>query len=334
MPTETLGARSDWIAEWKWDGIRAQLIRRGGKTVLWSRGEERIDERFPEIVDAARALPDGTVLDAEVLATKDGVPLPFGALQRRIGRKKLSRSMLSEVPVALVVFNLLEIDGRDVRAEPLEERRRLLEALLGVHGATALHISPLVSEPTFDELAALRETARERGVEGLMLKRRDSPYHAGRKKGDWWKWKIDPLTVDVVLIYARPGHGKRASLLTDYGLGVWDGDELTPVAQAYSGLDDAEIAELDRWIRRHTTERRGPVRIVEPVHVFELGFEAIRRSRRHRSGIALRFPRILRWRRDKLAKDADTLTALHELLAAHAFEPPKAKRAEQLDLFE
>jgi DNA ligase-1 len=265
---------------------------------------------------------------------KDGAPLPFGALQRRIGRKKLARSVLAEVPVALMVFDALEDGGADVRGEPFEARRARLERLVDAHGSAALRISPIVDAPTFDDLARLRETARERGVEGFMLKRRGSAYGAGRKKGEWWKWKIDPLTVDVVLVYARPGHGKRASLLTDYGFGVWSGGELTTVAQAYSGLDDAEIAELDRWIRAHTKERRGPVRIVEPVHVFELGFEAIRRSRRHGSGVALRFPRILRWRRDKLPKDADTLETLHAMLDAHAFEPPRSKKPKQLGLFD
>jgi DNA ligase-1 len=309
----TLGHLSQWQVEWKWDGIRAQLVKRGGTVHLWSRGEELITHRFPEIAAAATRLPDGTVLDGEVLAFRDDRPLPFSALQQRIGRQKLVAQTARAIPVVFMTYDVLELDGRDVRAEPLSLRRPALERLLA--DAAVLRVSPLVHATTWDALAGLRAESRARGVEGFMVKRLDSPYGVGRKRGDWWKWKIDPYTIDAVLIYAQPGSGKRASLLTDYTFGVWDQDALVPIAKAYSGLSNDEIAELDRWIRRHTRERFGPVRHVEPVHVFELGFEAIAASSRHKSGIAVRFPRMLRWRKDKPASEADTLEAIRRLLA-------------------
>ena len=316
----TLGERADWILEWKWDGIRAQLVRRGGSVHLWSRGEELITQRFPEIAAAATRLPDGTVLDGEVLAYRDGRPLPFSALQQRIGRQKQVAQMARAVPVVFMTYDLLEEQGRDIRDRPLQERRARLVQLLASRGQDdagpegVLRVSPIVESATWIELAAERRESRARGVEGLMLKRAASSYGVGRRRGEWWKWKIDPYTIDAVLIYAHPGSGKRASLLTDYTFGVWEGDELVPVAKAYSGLSNEEIAEMDRWIRRHTVERFGPVRHVAPVHVFELGFEGIARSPRHRSGIAVRFPRMLRWRRDKRPEDADTLENVRRLL--------------------
>jgi DNA ligase-1 len=307
-----LGDPSDWLIEWKWDGIRAQLVRRAGTVHLWSRGEELITHRFPEIAAAATRLPDGTVLDGEVLAFRDEAPLPFAALQQRIGRQKLVAQMVRAVPVVFMVYDILEDEGRDVRAKPLAERRERLLQLLTAEGV--LRVSPLVTANSWQELAALRADSRARGVEGLMIKRRASPYGVGRKRGDWWKWKIDPYTIDAVLVYAQPGSGRRASLLTDYTFGVWDEGELVPIAKAYSGLSNEEIDEMDRWIRRHTRERFGPVRHVEPTHVFELGFEGIARSGRHRAGIAVRFPRMLRWRRDKKPEDADTLESVRRLL--------------------
>lgn len=306
-----LGDPAQWMIEWKWDGIRAQLVRRAGTVHLWSRGEDLITHRFPEIVAAATNLPDGTVLDGEVLAFRDDRPLPFSALQQRIGRQKQVAQMARAVPVVFMTYDILEDRGEDIRAVPLAERRRRLTALLP--GGT-LRISPAVTAASWEELAALRQESRARGVEGFMLKRLSSAYGVGRRKGDWWKWKIDPFTIDAVLIYAQPGSGRRASLLTDYTFGVWDQGELVPIAKAYSGLSNEEIAELDRWIRRHTRERFGPVRHVEPVHVFELGFEGIARSSRHRSGVAVRFPRMLRWRKDKPAAEADTLDTVRRLL--------------------
>jgi DNA ligase-1 len=307
-----LGHPRDWLVEWKWDGIRAQLVRRGGTVHLWSRGEELITHRFPEITAAGTRLADGTVLDGEVLAFRDGRPLPFSALQQRIGRQKQVAQMARAVPVVFMTYDLLEDGGTDIRASPLSARRARLEALLS--SGTTLRVSPAVADASWDELERLRAESRARGVEGFMLKRVSSTYGVGRKKGDWWKWKIDPYTIDAVLIYAQPGSGRRASLLTDYTFGVWHEGTLVPIAKAYSGLSNEEIAELDRWIRRHTLERFGPVRHVEPIHVFELGFEAIARSGRHRSGIAVRFPRMLRWRKDKSAAEADTLETVARLI--------------------
>ncbi len=339
-----LGDRADWLAEWKWDGIRAQLIARGGRVYLWSRGEELITDRFPEVAGVAADLADGTVLDGEILAWRDDGPLAFAALQQRIGRERQVARTARDIPVVFMTYDILEDAGDDVRARPLSARRSRLEAIVadlrpppsaapsaGTGRAPLLpfedeapagpaqdviRVSPVVGAGTWEALAALRAESRGRRVEGLMLKRLTSPYGVGRRRGDWWKWKIDPHTIDAVLIYAQPGSGKRASLLTDYTFGVWHDGELVPVAKAYSGLTNEEILEMDRWIRRHTVERFGPVRHVEPIHVFELGFEAIAPSTRHRSGIAVRFPRMLRWRRDKAAGDADTLAALEALMHA------------------
>ena len=311
---ESLGARDDWLVEWKWDGIRAQLVRRAGQVWLWSRGEELITMRFPEISAAATNLPDGTVLDGEVLAFERARPMPFSALQQRIGRQRQLAQIMRAVPVVFTAFDVLEDGAIDIRERPLSERRTRLERLLAGEGVVRL--SETVTAPDWDSLTTLRQESRARGVEGFIIKRRTSPYGVGRKRGDWWKWKIGPLTIDAVLIYAQPGNGRRASLLTDYTFGVWHDGQLVPVAKAYSGLSDAEIEQVDRWIRRHTRERHGPVRVVEPLLVFELGFEGIARSARHRSGIAVRFPRMLRWRIDKTAAEADTLETLQRLLPA------------------
>lgn len=311
MPVESLGSRDEWLVEWKWDGIRSQLIHRQQQVFLWSRGEELITDRFPDITSAAHALPDGVVLDGEIVAFDKGLPLPFADLQRRIGRQRRVEEVALDVPVVFVAYDLLEEDGADIRGLPLRQRRARLERL-------RIQVSEELSGGTWEELAALRTESRARHVEGLMLKRWSSPYRPGRKRGDWWKWKIEPHTIDAVLMYAQPGTGRRASLFTDLTFGVWDGDELVPVAKAYSGLTDQEIDELDRWIRRHTAQRFGPVSAVEPVHVFELGFERIAPSSRHKSGVAVRFPRMLRWRRDKTPRDADTLETLKALIPRHA----------------
>jgi DNA ligase-1 len=309
---EELGEIAEWQVEWKWDGIRAQLIRRQGRTFLWSRGEELITDRFPELEALGALLPEGTVLDGEVLPWKNGAPLPFAQMQRRIGRKVLGSKILGEVPVVLIGYDLLEHEGADVRERPLEWRRAQLEAIAPPESAFVL--SPVVQAGSWEALKALRQESRERKVEGFMLKRRGSPYRVGRRRGDWWKWKIDPFSVDCVLIYAQPGSGRRASLFTDYTFGVWDNGKLVPFAKAYSGLSDEEIREVDAFVRRNTTEKFGPVHVVKPELVFELAFEGIQKSSRHRSGIAVRFPRMARWRHDKKADEADTIETVRALL--------------------
>ena len=309
---ETLGARDDWLAEWKWDGIRAQVVRRDGRCFLWSRGGELMDGRFPEIEAAAAALPDGTVVDGEVLAWGEGAtPLDFSVLQKRIGRKKPGAGILKSAPVALMAYDLLEADGEDLRSAPLATRRAKLAAL--VEQVPAIRLSQPIPGEDWAALATAREHARSTRTEGLMLKALASPYGVGRRRGTWWKWKIDPITIDAVLIYAQAGHGRRSNLFTDYTFALWRDGELVPVAKAYSGLDNDEIEELDRWIRKHTTERFGPVRAVEATHVFELAFEGIHASARHKSGVAVRFPRIARWRRDLSVQDADDLASLLRL---------------------
>jgi DNA ligase-1 len=306
---ENLGEPADWQAEWKWDGIRGQLIRRNAQAWLWSRGEEIVTDRFPEIAAMAEHLPEGTVVDGEILAWKNNQPLPFGNLQHRIMlKKKVSAELLEDCPVTFMAYDLLELDGEDYRSKPLEIRRAALEIL-------PLTLSPVHPYRTWDELKHYFGQARERGVEGLMLKRHASPYRTGRTKGDWWKWKVDPHHVDAVLMYAQAGHGRRASLCTDYTFGVWKGDQLVPIAKAYSGLTDEEIRSVDGFIRRHTTEKFGPVRVVKPELVFELAFEGIQRSTRHKSGIALRFPRMSRMRQDKPAAEADRLETLAAMLS-------------------
>jgi DNA ligase-1 len=311
---EELGPVAEWQAEWKWDGIRAQVIRRGGQTFIWSRGEELITAKFPEIRAAADALPDGTVLDGEILAWKDNRPLDFAALQQRIGRKLIGPRVLEAVPVVLMVYDLLEWNGADIRGQDLASRLSRLDTALLPLGDPRIQRSVTVVGTSWSELARFKADARLRAVEGLMLKRLDSPYRVGRRRGDWWKWKVDPLSVDAVLTYARRGHGKRSGLFTDYTFSVWDGDRLVPFAKAYSGLTDEEIQEVDRFIRRNTLERFGPVRAVKPERVFEIAFEGIRSSPRHRSGVAVRFPRIARQRMDKTAAEADTLQTIKALL--------------------
>ena len=311
-PAARLGAIDDWQIEWKWDGIRAQLIRRETAVHLWSRGENLINASFPELLEAAAQLPPDTVIDGEILAWGDQV-LPFSELQRRLGRKRVSRRLMHAVPVQLLAYDLLEANGEDLRQRPLRERRALLETLLA-RATPPLRLSPRVVAADWTALAARRDESRARGVEGVMLKGLDTAYGTGRPRGAWWKWKVSPLTLDAILLYAQPGHGRRANLYTDYSFALRDGDRLVPIAKAYSGLDDEAIRRLDRWIRRNTRERFGPVRAVEPMQVFELAFEGIAPSTRHKSGLALRFPRISRWREDLGPGDADTLEQARALL--------------------
>jgi DNA ligase-1 len=335
-----LGEVADWQIEWKWDGVRAQLIRRNGDVLLWTRGDELVTSTFPEIAEAGNALPDGTVLDGEILAWRGEQPEVFARLQRRLGRKAVTARMRAENPVAFVAYDLLEWRGDDWRQRALHERRAQLENVIAdarqfvfadferaAPGETLelfptlkpapappLRLSEVLSADSWKALESWREEARDRSVEGLMLKRRDAPYGVGRQRGQWWKWKIDPLVIDAVLINAQSGHGRRASLYTDYTFGLWDNGELVPVAKAYSGLTDQEIREVDAFVRAHTIQRFGPIRAVEPRLVFELAFEAVQESSRHKSGFAVRFPRMNRWRRDKRPEDADTLESLRALL--------------------
>lgn len=311
---EVLGPARDFMAEWKWDGIRAQLIRRQSQTFLWSRGEELMEDQWPELQDAAIGLPDGLVLDGEILATnRDGQVAPFSSLQRRIGRKKVSKRLQDEVPVAFFVFDILEHEGVDTRKQPFVERRELL--LSSLHGVgNTIRPTQAIEFGNWSELAKVRASSREERAEGLMLKLRSSAYGVGRQRNTWWKWKVDPMTVDAVLIYAQKGRGKRANLFTDYTFGVWKDDELVPFAKAYSGLNDAEIRKVDSFVRRNTKDKFGPVRRVAPQLVMELAFEGIQRSTRHKSGIATRFPRIVRMREDKDATQADSLENIVQLL--------------------
>jgi DNA ligase-1 len=335
---EVLGEVGNWLVEWKYDGIRAQLVRRGAGVWIWSRGEELITERFPEVVQTAMALPEGTVLDGELLVMRDGHPAPFAQLQTRITRKVVSKALRERTPVAFMAYDLLEHAGSDMRARPHEQRRQALEALLA---DGPFPLSPLVRAEDWPTLRARREESRARGVEGFMLKHRSAAYGVGRRKVEgegvvgWWKWKVKPMTIDAVLIYAQAGHGRRANLYTDYTFAVWsrtprdqaevqtvlqaierreppatDGLWLVPFAKAYSGLTDEEFSAVDRVIRRTTVEKFGPVRSVVPSLVFELGFEGIAVSTRHKSGVAVRFPRMLRLRSDKPLHEADTLDIL------------------------
>ena len=341
-----LGPVSDWQVEWKYDGIRGQVVKREGEVWIWSRGEELVTERFPEIVALAQILPDGTVLDGEILVWADdaapgsavGQPASFALLQQRIGRKTLGKKILADAPVTFMAYDLLELAGQDVRARPQGERRQMLEQLLA---GTRLRLSPVERLDSWQAFAALRTESRERGVEGFMLKRLDAAYGTGRTKADglWWKWKVEPMTIDCVLIYAQAGHGRRASLYTDYTFAVWnrtpnDAEEaqgvvkaiekrepaqpqalqLVAFAKAYSGLTDEEFKQIDSVIRKTTLEKFGPVRSVKPTLVFELGFEGINLSPRHKSGIAVRFPRMLRIRSDKPLHEANTLDDLKSLL--------------------
>ena len=316
-PPDVLEHLSAWQVEPKWDGIRAQLIHRRSLAFLWSRGEENVGPTFPEILETAATLPEGTVLDGEILVWQRGqtCPEPFAALQRRLGRKKVGTQVREKLPVRFLAYDLLEVNGRDLREKGTEIRRDRLEELWRSRsGDSVLQLSPLRPAVNREEAHQWVDTARERREEGLLLKHREAPYHAGRTRGAWWKWKVDPLRIDAVLLYAQAGHGRRSGLFTDYTFGVRHGDQLLPVAKAYSGLDDAEIRELDRWIKSHTLETFGPVRSVPPEKVFEIAFDSLRPSSRHKAGLALRFPRIARWRHDKSPGEINTLTDLQSLL--------------------
>lgn len=315
-----LGSPADWQVEWKWDGIRAQLVKREGRLWIWSRGEELVTERFPELHSLVSGLPDGTVIDGEIVVWKDAVQ-PFALLQQRIGRKTLSKKVLEDAPVAVLAYDLLEHQGDDWRNHTQAERRTQLEQVIAQCNQPVLQASPLLTGSSWQDLAEQREASRSLGVEGMMLKDRKGLYGVGRTKdmGLWWKWKVDPFSIDAVLIYAQRGHGRRASLYSDYTFAVWDGPPgsertLVPFAKAYSGLTDEEMRKVDAIVRKTTVEKFGPVSSVTPSMVFELGFEGIALSKRHKSGIAVRFPRMLRWRQDKQVEEADNLATLQDLL--------------------
>lgn len=313
---EDLGSISNWSFEHKWDGIRSQVIIRNDEVFVWSRGEELVTDKYPEFQKFLSVIPNGTVIDGEILPFGNGEIGNFNALQTRIGRKNLSKALLEKTPVILNAYDLLEWKGEDIRQMPFLERRKILDNLIqGIDSLEiGIYLSEIMSFNTWEEATAERELSREKRSEGLMLKRKDSPYLVGRKKGDWWKWKIDPFTIDAVLTYAMRGHGRRANLYTDYTFGLWHEGELVTFAKAYSGLTDAEFRQVDAWIKRNTLERFGPVRSVTPHQVFEIAFEGIAESSRHKSGVATRFPRILRWRKDKRIEEANTLDDLKALI--------------------
>ena len=320
---KSLAEEELWQAEWKWDGIRGQIIKRNEEFFVWSRGEELMTEKFPEYDAFKNELPDGTVIDGEIISlaapAENGIfkPLPFAALQTRIGRKNITKKQLTEAPVGFIAYDLLEYKGEDIRYKSMIERRILLEEVIALTDHPAIHISPVINFKTWDELRKIRTGSRDMGSEGIMLKRKDSPYQVGRKRGDWWKWKIDPLTIDAVMIYAQKGHGRRSNLYTDYTFAVKDGDKLVSFTKAYSGLTDKEFAQVDAFVKRNSIEKFGPVRTVKPELVFEIAFEGIAASNRHKSGVALRFPRMSKWRQDKKPEEINTLDDLKELLKVY-----------------
>jgi DNA ligase-1 len=309
-----LGEPAEWQAEWKWDGIRGQIIKRDNQLFVWSRGEDLITEKFPEFSALLAKLPDGVVIDGEILPYKDGQVLNFNVLQTRIGRKNVTKKNLQEAPAGLFAYDLLELDGQDIRHLSLSERRAALETLINNLQLPFIQLSPIVDFNSWDQLTQLREEARNINSEGLMLKRKSSAYLVGRKRGDWWKWKIDPLTIDAVMIYAQKGAGRRSNLYTDYTFAVKDGDKLVTFTKAYSGLTDKEFAQVDAFVKRNSIEKFGPVRTVKPELVFEIAFEGIAASNRHKSGVALRFPRISRWRTDKKPDEINTVEDLKKML--------------------
>ncbi|MBC7589317.1 MAG: ATP-dependent DNA ligase [Chitinophagaceae bacterium] len=314
-----LGNEDEWQAEWKWDGIRGQIIKRNDEIFVWSRGEELITEKFPEYQSLKNLLPNGTVIDGEIIPSKEGMPMPFALLQTRIGRKNISKKHLQDVPICFFAYDLLEWQGNDYRSFSLQERRQILEQLLLEINHPMLIISTVIPFDSWNELTSIRLQSREKGAEGLMLKKKSSAYQVGRKVGDWWKWKIEPLTIDAVMIYAQKGHGRRSNLYTDYTFAVKDevNDKLVTFTKAYSGLTDKEFAQVDAFVKTHSIEKFGPVRTVKPELVFEIAFEGIAASSRHKSGVALRFPRISRWRKDKKADEINTLDDLKKLLEVY-----------------
>ncbi|WP_018675690.1 ATP-dependent DNA ligase [Riemerella columbina] len=311
---EALGSPSEWQVEYKWDGIRGQIVRRNGKIFIWSRGEELVTPQFPELVDVLSEIPYDFVIDGEILPLKDGNVLLFNDLQKRLNRKNVSPKLLKEVPIGFYVYDCMEFEGKDIREQPLSYRREILEKIITPHINQTLQLSTILEFSDWEKLSELQQDARLLNSEGLMLKHLHSPYHTGRKKGDWWKWKVEPLTIDAVLTYAQRGSGRRSGYYTDYTFAVRNGDALVNIAKAYSGLTDEEIKEVSRFVRNNAIEKFGPVRTVKPELVFEIAFEGIALSNRHKSGVALRFPRIKRWRKDKTIQDIDTIETVKSLI--------------------
>jgi len=317
MEPSSLGKPEEWQAEWKWDGIRGQIVKRNGELFIWSRGEELVTAQFPELHFLVDELADGTVLDGEILSVKDGNVQAFSILQQRLNRKTINKSQLNDAPIGFYTYDILEHDGVDVRDQDMTFRRDLLEEIIAqVSVKDVIVLSPIVAFDSWEQLATIRQGARDINSEGIMLKKKESLYHAGRKRGDWWKWKINPYTVDTVMIYAQKGSGRRANFFTDYTFAVRDGDKLITIAKAYSGLTDKEIKEVNSFVVKNAVEKFGPVRTVKPELVFEIAFEGIAESKRHKAGLALRFPRIARWRKDKKADEINTLEDLRQLLSS------------------
>jgi DNA ligase-1 len=318
---EELLMHDEYIAEWKWDGIRGQVIKRNNQVFIWSRGEELITDKFPEIKNLAENLPDGTVLDGEIVCMQSGLsaikPQSFATLQTRITRKTLTKKLLQDAPAAFIAYDVLEYASKDIRQTPLLQRKEILQYLVSSYAHPSFYLSPIISFNSAQELVQIKNTARKNGSEGLMLKQLNSVYETGRKKGYWWKWKLDPLVIDAVLIYAQKGHGRRSNLYTDYTFAVKDGNKLVVFTKAYSGLTDKELIEVDAFVKKHAIEKFGPVRTVKPELVFEIAFEGIAASSRHKSGVALRFPRINRWRKDKTVDEINTLSDLKQLLVQY-----------------
>ena len=323
----SLAVPEEWQAEWKWDGIRGQIIKRNNELFVWSRGEELMTEKFPEYLPLQNLLPNGIVIDGEIICLQQNEneiqPLSFASLQTRIGRKNITKKQLTEAPVSFIAYDIIEHDGIDIRSKTMAERRQILASIVFDVNHPVLKISPVIDFSNWDELGEIRSRSREINSEGIMLKRKNSIYEVGRKRGDWWKWKIDPLTIDAVMIYAQKGHGRRSNLYTDYTFAVKDGDKLVSFTKAYSGLTDKEFAQVDAFVKRNSMEKFGPVRTVKPELVFEIAFEGIAASNRHKSGVALRFPRISRWRQDKTPDEINTLDDLKKILQQYQFTTGK-----------
>ncbi len=311
---ESLGKEQDWQVEFKWDGIRGQVIRRDGEIFIWSRGEELVNEQFPELLEELKDQDIDFVIDGEIVPYNENGVMSFNQLQRRLNRKNISKKMMQEVPIKFIAFDILELNRQDLRNIPLEERRKILEDLLDKLNSENYLLSELLDFSDWNSLNRIREASGDKNAEGLMLKAKDSAYQVGRKKGFWWKWKVDPMSIDAVLIYAQRGSGRRSGHYTDYTFAVKDGDKLVTIAKAYSGLSNTEIAEVSKFVRENSLEKFGPVRTVKPELVFEIAFEGIAASNRHKSGVALRFPRIVHWRKDKLASEIDDIEEIKKLI--------------------